>query len=629
MEAPMKRLFCLLLILMLLPLPALGEDAAIELNVPVMDNRTQLDSDAIRDRSDDTGYDPRVANSYAFSADIPAQTPLQQVFMRMNALPDAVEIQQKNASNKWTPVAALANPGPEFVITAPAPLTGPVRLVIRFAKNAQLHLKELRLFGPGQLPRAVHAWQSPEESDVLLLADAPADLDLDQLAACCETGRSVAVATLTRPAEDYLAFTDSLWNAGLRAAPLYGSFRATEGDASQKLKAWHDSSVTKILTSWVRRCQPLLAVAAGAAVEVTLPAALEHAFDYNYETEDAALYSLWITPESCAADDPVSRIAALAPRSFDALRAWCAEDFATVQHADPAAIPYPANRLEDGYLPEGEFVHEDPENGLWAYLSPTVQVEIIRCEQPEFPRLWYQTDVKFKPESEQFKQVVYSRAAFKDQQIYPETLAQTSNMVIAINGDYYPYRLDRKQAAGNILRSGKVLYDYSNKNKRNFPNLDTMALLDNGALEVFAGDEITATQLLERGDVHDALSFGPYLARDGKLRIYDGYSWEMPEPRTAVGMIAPGHYRILTVEGRMPNKGPRGLNINDLAKLMYAQGVTDAFNLDGGSTAVLIFMGRKLNLTGKDTSIGKPRNQHELFGVGTSLQTHTDMIDYK
>ena len=126
--------------------------------------------------------------------------------------------------------------------------------------------------------------------------------------------------------------------------------------------------------------------------------------------------------------------------------------------------------------------------------------------------------------------------------------------------------------------------------------------------------------------MHDALSFGPYLARDGKLRIYDGYSWEVPEPRTAIGMVEAGHYRILTVEGRMPKGGAPGLNMNDLAKLMYTQNVTDAFNLDGGSTSVLIFMGTKLNLTGKGTSIGQPRNQHELFGVGTSEKTHTDMI---
>lgn len=630
----MKRIICLLLVLLFLPLTAYAglEDfaAARELDVALMDNRTELDQAALRDSSDATGYDPKIASTYVFSAEISSEQPLYQIFMRMNALPDSVEIQTQDANRKWTAVASLTSPGPEFVITSSASISGNIRLVVRFSKNTKLNLKECRLFGRGVLPTSLHKWRYASEPDVLLLADALAEVDTASLAAYCQASSSVALCVLAKPEGDILALTDALWEAGLRAAPLYGGYRAVEGDAKAKLNAWHATQVTKTVTSWLRYYQPLLAVTGGDAVRQTIAAANANACDYHYETNDAAAYGLWITPETCdTADDVPARIAALAPRSYDALRAYCAQEFATAQHADPASIPYPADRLADGYLAEGEFVYEDEENGLWAYLSATVQVEIVRYEQPEIPRVWFQTDVKFKPESEKFQQVLYANASFVGQQIYPETLAQTANMVLAINGDYYPYRLDRNQAAGNILRNRTVLYNYANKNKRSFPNLDTLALLDDGTLEVYSGDEISASTLAARGDVHDALSFGPYLARDGKLRIYSGYSWETPEPRTAIGMVEAGHYRILTVEGRMPKGGSPGLNLNDLAKLMYSQGVTDAFNLDGGSTSVLIFMGKKLNLTGKGTSIGQPRNQHELFGVGTSTLTHTDMINPK
>ncbi len=62
---------------------------------------------------------------------------------------------------------------------------------------------------------------------------------------------------------------------------------------------------------------------------------------------------------------------------------------------------------------------------------------------------------------------------------------------------------------------------------------------------------------------------------------------------------------------------------------MYAQGVTDAFNLDGGSTAVLVFMGVKLNRTASKSgkSETSPRNMHELMGIGHSTQTATDMLN--
>ncbi|MBE5803500.1 MAG: phosphodiester glycosidase family protein [Clostridiales bacterium] len=631
----MKRLLCLLLTLMLLPLPALAEEeeellAAAELDVILKDNRTELDQTALRDNSDSTGYEPKSASSYIFSTEISGEQPLYQVFLRMNSLPASAEIQVKNAKDKYVTVATVTSPGPEFVLSSSEPITGSIRLVIRFEKAVPLHLKECRLFGQGGLPASLHQWRRNERADVLLMTDALTDADPTALKTWSDAGASVAIAALTAPSGEILAQTDALWEAGLRLAPLYGDFRAMEGDAAQKLKTWKEKPVLKTLTEWTRCFQPLLLLSGSEVTQTLLPTVCENAYNYNYETESAAEYGLWIVPDSChVTDDVTGHIAALAPRSYDALRAWCAEDFASAQHGDPATIPYPADRLSDGYLAEGEFVHEDPDNGLWAYLSPTVQVEIIRYEQPEFPRVWFETDVKFKPETEKFQQVLYANASFEGQQIYPETLAQTSGMVLAINGDYYPYRLDRKQAAGNILRNYKPLYDYSDKNKRNFPNLDTLALLDDGTLQVYAGNEITASQLAERGNVHDALSFGPYLVRNGEMRIYDGSSWDTPEPRCAIGMIGAGHYRILTVEGRMPKGGARGLNVNDLSKLMYSQGVSDGFNLDGGSTMVLIFMGRKLNLTGKDTSIGKPRNQHELFGVGTSTLTHTDMLKSK
>ena len=53
------------------------------------------------------------------------------------------------------------------------------------------------------------------------------------------------------------------------------------------------------------------------------------------------------------------------------------------------------------------------------------------------------------------------------------------------------------------------------------------------------------------------------------------------------------------------------------------------FEMVFASTSVLIFMGEKLNRTGKDTSVGSPRNQHELFGIGSSELVHTDWFDGK
>jgi hypothetical protein len=41
----------------------------------------------------------------------------------------------------------------------------------------------------------------------------------------------------------------------------------------------------------------------------------------------------------------------------------------------------------------------------------------------------------------------------------------------------------------------------------------------------------------------------------------------------------------------------------------------------------MLFMGERLNRTGKATALGSPRNQHELFGIGISELVHTDKMD--
>ncbi len=304
------------------------------------------------------------------------------------------------------------------------------------------------------------------------------------------------------------------------------------------------------------------------------------------------------------------------------------EGFADAKHSDESLIPYPANRDADGYLTEGEFLHEDADAGLWAYLSPTVQVQIIQYIVDTKPvQRYFIADVRFKPEQEQFKQHVYVNATFKGQMIWPQTLAQTSKMVIAINGDYHIMD-NRKGRQGNIIRNREILYTHNPKKTMSFPNLDTMALHDDGRLSVYGVGETTSEELMAMGDVHDALSFGPYVIRDGVLRDYDGKNADAREPRTAMGMVEPGHYIILVCEGRVPakggDKGAKGMDINEVGKLLYAYGCEQGFMLDGGSTSVLIFMGEKLNRTGKDKSVGSPRNQHELFGVGTSDLVHTD-----
>ena len=63
----------------------------------------------------------------------------------------------------------------------------------------------------------------------------------------------------------------------------------------------------------------------------------------------------------------------------------------------------------------------------------------------------------------------------------------------------------------------------------------------------------------------------------------------------------------------------KGMSLDELGRLMAARGCTEAFNLDGGHTSALIFMGKRLNKIGNLSGTGTtaPRNMAELLGIGT------------
>jgi len=65
-------------------------------------------------------------------------------------------------------------------------------------------------------------------------------------------------------------------------------------------------------------------------------------------------------------------------------------------------------------------------------------------------------------------------------------------------------------------------------------------------------------------------------------------------PRAAIGYYEPGHYCFVLVDGRQDGYS-RGLSLKELSQLFYELGCKEAYNLDGGQTAVMAFMGQLAN----------------------------------
>ena len=284
---------------------------------------------------------------------------------------------------------------------------------------------------------------------------------------------------------------------------------------------------------------------------------------------------------------------------------------------EPAPLPEMPERDAEGFLAgEGEFVYENDEDGLWIYLSPTLQVEIRRQQDSRIPLIWFETDIRTRGE-ERFRTVMTDPDHPGKGYRMPYDIAKDEGFVLGFSDDFYAERMHKKETVGIIIREGQIVCSKT-KSKRDshLPNLDMMIQYPDGRMEVCDCTEYTAEELLDKGALN-VFSFGPILIRDGVIdeKMY-GSHYRSIEPRHALGMIEPGHYLLLSVQGRRDDS--KGTMLQRVAEMMKEKGVTQALNLDGGNTMALVFRGRMLNKEAVFQNRKFVRSVTSLIGIGTT-----------
>lgn len=292
----------------------------------------------------------------------------------------------------------------------------------------------------------------------------------------------------------------------------------------------------------------------------------------------------------------------------------------------PAPTPVPPPMTNDGFLDEkaygsGEYVYEDEKNGVWSYFSPSLHIEIRRYTDKNLRTRWYETEVFCSKESPLYTVLSTNKSTEGKGLVDPIKLANSNHAVLAISDDYYGFRISNKLTIGIIIRNGIIRNEKTYPaHKGRFPNLETLAVYEDGSMKTYLSNEYTAQEYLDMGATN-VFSFGPILVQNGKLGndvIKPDY-YHYREPRCAIGMIEPYHYLIVTVDGRLDKENIRGVYMDWVAQLMYDRGVKEALNLDGGGTCMLMFMGKRINKTGSSI-----RNLNSMICFGTS-----DSVIYK
>lgn len=298
--------------------------------------------------------------------------------------------------------------------------------------------------------------------------------------------------------------------------------------------------------------------------------------------------------------------------------------------AIPAERPAPFEGLPAldaaGFLPAPladngpAFIHEDRESGQWIYISDSLNVQIER-RRVKVRHKWvyyFISHVRFRGD-DLFR--VYSKDPQKPAKGVdkPEIIAREHNLVYAQNGDLFTWRVQKKRYPGVIIRNQNIIRSQTyNRPTVNIPPLDELSLYPDGHVEIRTPGLMSPEEYIARGAL-DVLAFGPTLLKDVVKDERLQTDFRHLEPRSAIGVVAPGHFVGIMVEGR--NKRSAGAGLDFVADRLLEEGCTDAFTLDGGQTAAMVFLGDIVMDPGTYNGFTKTRRQPDVVGIGVTQQT--------
>lgn len=159
-------------------------------------------------------------------------------------------------------------------------------------------------------------------------------------------------------------------------------------------------------------------------------------------------------------------------------------------------------------------------------------------------------------------------------------MARDNGAIVAVSGDYYGAHEN-----GIVIRNGYLYRDKSLD--------DVCVLYQTGELVIHERENIDLGAIIEN-NAYQAWSFGPKLLENGEWMTLDNHSLSRQNPRCAIGYYEPGHYIFVVVDGRQEGYS-KGLTLTQLSKLMKNLGCAEAYNLDGGQTACMVFNGEFAN----------------------------------
>ena len=254
---------------------------------------------------------------------------------------------------------------------------------------------------------------------------------------------------------------------------------------------------------------------------------------------------------------------------------------------DPSVTPEPENKFKE-YAP-GELSYE------------TDKLKVSIEQKKKDGMTYFVCDIKLTDVSQlrtafagdDFRSGIYEAVS---------DIADRYSPVLAINADFCRYHRE-----GVIIRNGEVL------RRQNIKKHHLLVVDEKGNLSAQtdrSGKQGLVANKLEQQNTWQTFEFGPVLVENGEaadlplksfyINCNEGYY----EPRTAIGQLGPLHYIVIVVDGRRTGYST-GASMPQLQQLFLDEGAQFAFNLDGGGSTTLYFLGEVINMpsSGKQRSV--------------------------
>ena len=256
---------------------------------------------------------------------------------------------------------------------------------------------------------------------------------------------------------------------------------------------------------------------------------------------------------------------------------------------DWAALLFPAAKAEDYELPMDFSVPPKPDEALFTeagYEDASIRVQMETREEGSviYRIAWVEVASPSQLRTATAGKLTSEKTALV------KSMAVKNNAIVALNGDYFS---NNPTKTSFEYRMGQKIRAKGNKTK------DILIIDENGDFHTFVKSKGATEFEKETGHkIINAFTFGPALVQEGNVLKTDtgyGYNPNGREPRAAIGQLAELSYVFVVAEGRGESVG---VTHQELADFMGTLNCIEAYNLDGGGTAAMVYNGEYYNRLG-------------------------------